>query len=179
MRLIFQFKKLIYFKLEKWKLKAISIIVITTASSMALKEMFYCEIFCLLPLNPWPLVIPRQSSISSWVKTEATEIVFSRCSLAQSTLAEISPPLTWISIMWAFFCFKWINFCWVWTKTRITLQYFFIFSRSRSKLFFPFSSDHFLLDFVKAFLLELYLMTKDRVSSDYSERRLDTRDQTA
>ena len=56
-----------------------------------------------LPLNPLPLVTPMQSSISSWANTSETGTDFSRRSLAQSILSAMLPPLSWISMMWAFF----------------------------------------------------------------------------
>merc|ERR1711874_360176 len=56
------------------------------------------------PLNPWPLVTPITSIISSLANTAVTGTSFSKWFLAKSTLSETEPPLSWTSMMWAFFC---------------------------------------------------------------------------
>merc|ERR1712062_930710 len=63
-----------------------------------------CEFFLVphlnvTPLNPFPLVTPITSIISSCPNTELTDSVFSRCSLAQSTLSAMVPPLICNSMM--------------------------------------------------------------------------------
>lgn len=50
--------------------------------------------------------------------------------------------------------------------TRITLQYFFMVSKSSSMLFLPSSSPHFLLDLVKAFFLDLHLYLQTGTKMD-------------
>ena len=62
------------------------------------------------PLNPWPLVTPMMSNISSCENTLLIECGFSSCSLAQSILSEMLPPFTWISMICAFFWRWFISF---------------------------------------------------------------------
>ena len=66
-----------------------------------------------------------------------------------------SQRLTWISIMWAFFCLRpTLDIC-VCASTRITLQCFF---RSSSSEVTPWSPlVYFFTYLVKAFFLDLYL----------------------
>merc|ERR1740123_2463620 len=45
---------------------------------------------------------------------------------SKATLSATEPPLSWISMMWAFFCLLLRIFIWVWQMTRMTVQYFFI-----------------------------------------------------
>merc|ERR1719322_2062527 len=78
------------------------------------------------PLNPWPLVTPITSIISSLANTAFTGISFSKWFLAKSTLSATDPPFNWTSMMWAFFCLLLRIFICVWTITRMTEQYFFI-----------------------------------------------------
>lgn len=68
---------------------------------------------------------------------------------------------------------------WVWAITLMTLQYFFIFSKSCWMLFFPWSSDHLLLALKNAFFLLLYLSNRREGKGvephQTSERRFDYR----
>ena len=56
-----------------------------------------------LPLNPFPLVTPMMSIISSFAKVLLIGTFFSKSSRANSTLSEMEPPLIWTSTMCAFF----------------------------------------------------------------------------
>merc|ERR1719443_1718733 len=106
------------------------------------------------PLNPCPLVTPMMSIISSAAKTAVTGTSFSKWFLAKSTLSAMDPPFSWTSMMWAFFCLRRKIFIWVWTITRMVVQYFFICASSFSISFLPRSSAHLVQDLVKAFFLD-------------------------
>mmetsp|Transcript_2558 Transcript_2558/g.5564 ORF Transcript_2558/g.5564 Transcript_2558/m.5564 type:complete len:229 (-) Transcript_2558:110-796(-) len=92
---------------------------------------------------------------SSLLKTESTVISFSKRPLAKSTLAAISPPLIWISMMWAFFNRRLSFLTWVWEMTRTTDANFLMRSSSAS-MSLPPSSVYFLEYLVKAFFLARY-----------------------
>merc|ERR1719232_1523724 len=66
------------------------------------------------------------SIISSAANTAVTGTSFSKWFLAKSTLSATEPPLSWTSMMCSFFCLRRRIFIWVWTITRIVVQYFFI-----------------------------------------------------
>ena len=55
------------------------------------------------PLYPFPFVTPMTSIISSGPNTWDTGTGFSRCSRAHWTFCSMVPPLSWISMMCAFF----------------------------------------------------------------------------
>merc|ERR1719458_692383 len=105
------------------------------------------------PLYPWPLVTPMMSIISSWPNTSPTFTSFSKCSRAKLTLSAMDPPLSWTSMMCAFFCLRRRSFIWVWTMILMVVQYFFIWLRSFSISFLPKSSAHLVQDLVNAFFL--------------------------
>merc|ERR1719205_550662 len=79
---------------------------------------------------------------------------FSMWFLAKSTLSAIDPPLSWTSMMWAFFCLRLRIFIWVCTMILMVVQYFFIWDNSFSISFLPKSSAHLVQDLVKAFFLD-------------------------
>ena len=110
-----------------------------------------------LPLNPFPLVTPMMSTISSFAKVLLIGTFFSKSSRANSTLSEMEPPLIWTSTMCAFFWRRLKMACWVWKIPRTTWQYFLIWEISFSISFLPVSSFHLRQAFVKAFFLDLDL----------------------
>ena len=110
-----------------------------------------------LPLNPFPLVTPMTSIISSLAKVLLIGTFFSKSSWAKSTLSEMEPPLIWTSTMWAFFWRRLKMACWVWKIPLTTWQYFLIWEISFSISFLPVSSFHLRQAFVKAFFLDLDL----------------------
>merc|ERR1719215_1280935 len=82
------------------------------------------------PSKPLPLVVPITSIISSWENTSATLTSCSKRPVMKSTLSLVLPPLTWISLMCAFFCPILTLATCVWQIARITWQYFFARSSS-------------------------------------------------
>mmetsp|Transcript_403 Transcript_403/g.784 ORF Transcript_403/g.784 Transcript_403/m.784 type:complete len:229 (-) Transcript_403:53-739(-) len=107
------------------------------------------------------------SMFSSLLKTESTVTSFSKRPLAKSTLAAASPPLTWISMMWAFFNRRLSFLTWVWAMTRTTVQNFLMRSSSAS-MSLPPSSAYFLAYLVKAFFLARYqFLYKRRLNSSF------------
>merc|ERR1719318_470684 len=81
-------------------------------------------------------------------------ITLRRRFLAKLTLSAMDPPLSWTSMMWAFFCLRLRIFICVCTMTRMVVQYFFSWLRSFSISFLPRSSAHLVQDLVKAFFLD-------------------------
>lgn len=73
------------------------------------------------------------------------------------TFSSTVPPLIWISIMCAFFCFSPIRLVCVWQMALMILQYFFILPMLSSINCLPASSSHFLAYLVKAFLFDAAL----------------------
>ena len=110
-----------------------------------------------LPLNPFPLVTPMMSTISSFAKVLLIGTFFSKSSRANSTLSEMEPPLIWTSTMCAFFWRRLKMACWVWKIPLTTWQYFLIWEISFSISFLPVSSFHLRQALVKAFFLDLDL----------------------
>ena len=97
---------------------------------------------------------------SSFSKTEPTESGFSKLSLHQSTFSATEPPLTWISMRWAFFCCRPVLDSCEWARTRTTVQYFLIRSSSRV-IDCPLFSECFLAYRVKAFFFDRYQFLPD------------------
>lgn len=76
----------------------------TTSYQPLIQEVSGFQVYSLLPFIPCPLVTPMTSIISFWLKTLCTDTCFSNFSRAQSTFSATEPPLSWISIICAFFC---------------------------------------------------------------------------
>ena len=81
-----------------------------------------------------------------------------RSTITMHTFSEMEPPLTWTSMICAFFWRRRRIFCWVWQIARTTEQYFLIWFKSFSISFLPKSSFHFNWAFEKAFFLDLDLI---------------------
>ena len=90
------------------------------------------------------------------------------------TLSATVPPLSWISMMCAFFWRRLSSFCWVWQMTLTTEQYFLIWASSFSISFLPRSSSHFLQDLVKAFFLDWDLGGQTGDLSAWGRRQKDS-----
>jgi hypothetical protein len=95
------------------------------------------------------------STFSFSSNSDLASNVFSNDALAKSTLSATLPPLTWISIMCAFFCFRPVLRICVWASTRTTVQYLRMRSSSRA-MPAPLLAECFCAYLVKAFFLLRY-----------------------
>lgn len=149
-------------------LKIIFKLLFETAPSQRAPGPWWSELFGQRPQRDW-----------EWGNLSATwdQVFDPNYPFAQVDWSVVAVHFSLISLGFRFQRSCWPT--WEWTRTLITVQYFFILWKSLSSCFCPVSSCHFLLYLVKAFFLLLYLnqeeWTWDPVQVRCADKRRDQR----